>query len=70
MPDWQMWFPEGDDPRHGTSDDPRLVLIGVDVHSAVFFEVDKPAPVVLFELVKGFVTGAQPDLGKMHHIGN
>ena len=27
-PDWQAWFPKGDDPRHGTADDPRMVLVG------------------------------------------
>jgi general stress protein 26 len=66
--DWKAWFPEEGDPRHGTPDDPRMVLIGVDVHSAVFFDVTKPAPVVLFELAKGMVTGKEPDIGKMHHI--
>ena len=68
-PDWKMWFAEEGDPRHGTRDDPRMVLIGVNVHAAVFLEMDKPQPVVLFELVKGFVTGEEPDLGQMHHIG-
>lgn len=67
--DWKMWFGEGDDPRHGTPDDPRLTLIGVEVHSAVFLEVDKPQPVVLFEMVKGWVTGTAPDIGKMHRVG-
>ena len=67
-PDWKMWFGEEGDPRHGTPDDPRMVLIGVDVHAAVFLEMDKPQPVVLFELVKGWVTGEEPDLGEMHHI--
>jgi general stress protein 26 len=68
-PDWKMWFAEEGDPRHGTKNDPRMVLIGVDVHAAVFLEMDKPQPVVLFELVKGFVTGEEPDLGEMHRIG-
>ena len=67
-PDWRMWFGEEGDPRHGTPDDPRMVLIGVDVHAAVFLEMDKPQPVVLFELVKGWVTGEEPDLGEMHRI--
>ena len=67
-PDWRMWFGEEGDPRHGTADDPRMVLIGVDVHAAVFLEMDKPQPVVLFELVKGWVTGEEPDLGEMHRI--
>ena len=30
-PDWQAWFPKGEDPRHGTADDPRMVLVGVNV---------------------------------------
>ena len=67
-PDWKAWFQEDGDPRHGTPDDPRLVLIGVDVHSAVFLEVDKPQPVVLFELAKGMMTGKKPDLGTMHRL--
>ena len=67
-PDWQAWFPKEGDPRHGTAEDPRMVLIGVTVHAAAFLEVNKPQPVVLFELVKGFVTGSTPELGEMHHI--
>jgi general stress protein 26 len=66
--DWKVWFPSEGDPRHGTKDDPRMVLIGVDVHAAVFLEVNKPQPVVLFEVVKGWLTGSQPDVGTMHHV--
>jgi general stress protein 26 len=68
-PDWKAWFPKEDDPRHGTADDPRMVLIGVNVHAAVFLEVNKPQPIVLFELVKGYLTGSTPELGEMHHVG-
>jgi general stress protein 26 len=67
-PDWKIWFPEEGDPRHGTADDPRMVLIGVDVHAAVFLEVNKPQPVVLYEVVKGWLTGSEPELGEMHRI--
>ena len=66
--DWKLWFPDEGDPRHGTPDDPRFVLIGVEVHAAVFFELDKPQPVVLYELAKGWLTGDTPDLGKVHRI--
>ena len=66
--DWRAWFPKGEDPRHGTKDDPRMVLIGVDVHAAVFLEVNKPQPVVLFEVVKGWVMGSTPEIGEMHHV--
>jgi general stress protein 26 len=65
-PDWKLWFPDDGDPRHGTVDDPRMVLIGVTVHAAVFLEVNKPRPVVLFEFVKGWVMGTEPTLGDTH----
>jgi hypothetical protein len=45
-----------------------MVLIGVTVHGAVFLEVNKPQPLVLFEVVKGFVTGSTPEIGEMHHV--
>ena len=67
-PDWKVWFPDEGDPRHGTADDPRMVLIGIDIHAAVFLEVNKPQPVVLFEVIKGWVTGSQPDIGEMHEV--
>jgi len=66
--DWKMWFADEGDPRHGTPEDPRLVLIGVTVHAAEFLEVNKPKPAVLFELVKGWLTGTQPDIGEMHSL--
>ena len=66
--DWKAWFGEEGDPRHGTADDPRIVLIGIDVHAAVFLEVNKPKPVVLFELVKGWLTGARVEPGETHEL--
>lgn len=66
--DWKLWFPDEGDPRHGTPDDPRLVLIGVKIHAAVFLEVDKPQPVVPYEIAKGWVTGDTPDLGEVHRL--
>jgi general stress protein 26 len=66
--DWKAWFPDEGDPRHGTADDPRMVLIGVDVHSAVFLEVNKPQPVVLYEIAKGWIFGTDPKIGDMHKI--
>ncbi|MFN7917835.1 MAG: pyridoxamine 5'-phosphate oxidase family protein [Vicinamibacterales bacterium] len=66
--DWKAWFPDEGDPRHGTADDPRMVLIGVDLHAAVYLEVNKPRPVVLYEVVKGWLTGEKPDVGEMHEV--
>ena len=68
QPNWRAWFGDEGGANDGTPDDPRMVLIGVDIHSAVFFEVNKPAPVVLFEIAKGMVTGKEPNVGKMHHV--
>jgi general stress protein 26 len=69
QPDWGVWFPkDGADPRHGTADDPRMVLIGVTVHAAEFLAVDKPRPVILYELAKGWLTGTEPELGEMHAL--
>ena len=67
-PDWALWFPDEGDPRHGTADDPRLVLIGVTVQAAVFLEINKPKPVVVYEMVKGWLTGTEPDIGEMHEL--
>jgi general stress protein 26 len=67
-PDWKAWFGVDGDPRHGTPDDPRIVLIGIDVHAAVFLEVDKPQPVVLYELAKGWLTGEKVELGEVHRV--
>lgn len=64
--DWRLWFPDDGDPRHGTADDPRMVLIGVSIHAAAFLEVNKPKPLFLFEAVKGWLTGTQPELGTTH----
>ncbi len=70
QPDWKMWFAGEGDPRHGTPDDPRMVLIGVTIHGAVFLEVNKPQPVVLYEMVKGWLTGDMPDVGEMRRVGS
>ena len=67
-PDWKVWFGDEGGAQDGTADDPRIVLIGVDVEEATFMEVNKPQPVVLFELVKGFVTGKEPEIGETHEV--
>ena len=65
-PDWKAWFPDGGPGRDGGPDDPRLALIAVDAHSVVYMVSNTPRPVVLFEVVKGMITGSQPDVGETH----
>jgi general stress protein 26 len=67
-PDWSLWFGDGGSEQDGTAEDPRIVLIGVDIESATFMEVTKPQPVILFELVKGLVTGKAPEMGKTQAV--
>jgi general stress protein 26 len=67
-PDWKAWFEDKGGAENGSAEDPRLFLIGVKALSAHFLSVDKPQPVVLFELLKGVVTGKKPDVGKEHAV--
>jgi general stress protein 26 len=66
-PDWKMWF-EGDSKESGTPDDPRIILIAIDVESAVYLKVDKPRLAVFYEVVKGMLTGSTPDLGEAERV--
>ena len=67
-PDWKAWFGDEGGQRDGGPDDPRLALILVEVHSVTYLKVDKPKPLVLFELVKGMVTGSPPNIGKQREV--
>ncbi|MGE5926498.1 MAG: pyridoxamine 5'-phosphate oxidase family protein [Gemmatimonadota bacterium] len=66
--DWKAWFGDMGGERDGGPDDPRLALILVDVESVVYLKLDKPQPVVLFEVVKGMVTGSRPDVGVQREV--
>ena len=70
-PDWKAWFSEDglpDDKRAGTPDDPRMVLIGVRAELATWMTVNKPQPLILLDLVKGMVTGKEPNIGDVHSV--
>jgi general stress protein 26 len=66
--EWRLWFPDRGDSRDGTAQDPRIVLIGVTVHAAEFLEATQPRPVVLYELMHGWLTGTQPATGVVHEL--
>lgn len=68
-PDWKAWFGDEGGERDGGPDDPRLALILVDVHSVTYLKVNKPRPIVLFEVLKGMVTGSPPNVGVERHVG-
>lgn len=66
--DWKAWFGDEGGARDGGPDDPRLALVLVDVESVVYLKVDKPQPVVLFEVVKGMITGTPPNVGVQREL--
>jgi general stress protein 26 len=68
QPDWRAWFGDEGGKLDGTPDDPRIVLIAVKIHLALFLEINKPQPVVLFEVVKGMITGHPPDVGRVRAV--
>jgi general stress protein 26 len=67
-PDWKAWFGDEGGQRDGGPDDPRLALILVEVDSVTYMKVDKPKPLVLFEVVKAMVTGAPPNVAKEREL--
>lgn len=68
-PDWRAWFGDEGGKFDGTPDDRRIILIGIQIDSVVYFEVNKPQPVVLFQVLKGVFTGKAPQIGEMKEIG-
>jgi general stress protein 26 len=67
-PDWKAWFGDQGGERDGGPDDPRIALILVEVHSVTYLKVDKPRPVVLFEVAKAMVTGTPPNVGEQRTV--
>ncbi|HEX8243569.1 MAG TPA: hypothetical protein VF541_08740, partial [Longimicrobium sp.] len=68
QPDWKAWIGDEGGGRDGGPDDPRLTLVLVDAESVVYMKSDTPRPVVLFEVLKGMVTGKQPDVGSVRLV--
>jgi len=63
-PDWKAWFGDEGGARDGGPDDPRLALILVEAQTVEYMVVNKPRPVVLFEVAKALVTGTPPNVGE------
>lgn len=68
QPDWRAWMGEVDDVRDGGPDDPRMALILVEAESVIYMKQEKSKPMVLFEVAKGMITGARPDVGETHKL--
>lgn len=68
QPDWKAWFGAIDEVRDGGPNDPRLALILVDAERVMYLKHSKAKPVILFEVVKGMITGEQPDVGEVKTV--
>jgi general stress protein 26 len=66
--DWKAWFGDQGGDRDGGPNDPRIALIMVEAESATYMKVNKPRPVVLFEVLKGMVTGSRVDIGEVKEV--
>ena len=67
-PDWKAWFGDEGGSRDGGPNDPRFALILIDATSVVYGKRNKPKPLALFEVVKGLVTGSEPDVADIRRI--
>lgn len=68
QPDWKAWLGDEGGDRDGSADDPRIVLVLIEAHSVTYSKKDRPAPLQLFEVAKGIVTGEQPKLADMREL--
>jgi general stress protein 26 len=66
--DWKAWFGDQGGARDGGPDDPRFALLSVDVQSVTYLKVDKPQPLVLFEVARGMLTGTPPNVGVQRDV--
>lgn len=67
-PDWRAWFGDEGGKNDGSADDPRMILIGVRITTAQYLELNKPRAVILFEVVKGMITGSKPNFPETKEI--
>jgi general stress protein 26 len=66
--DWKAWLGDRGGEMDGGPTDPRIALILVDADSAMYMKVNKPKPVILFETLKGMVTGSRPAVGEIREV--
>jgi general stress protein 26 len=66
--DWKAYFGDEGGERDGGPNDPRIALIMVEAETATYMKVNKPKPVILFEVLKGMVTGSRADLGEIREV--
>lgn len=67
-PTWRIWFGDEGGERNGGPEDPRITLIAVEADSVIYMVKDSSAPVVLFEVARGLITGKPAEVGTTRQI--
>jgi general stress protein 26 len=67
-PDWRAWLGDEGGARDGGPDDPRITLVLIEAHSVTYSKKDRPAPLQLFSVAKGIVTGTPPKMADVRSL--
>jgi general stress protein 26 len=67
-PDWRAWLGDEGGARDGGPDDPRITLVLIEAHSVIYSKKDRPAPLQLFSVAKGIVTGTPPKMADVRSL--
>jgi general stress protein 26 len=68
QPDWKAWLGAPGGAQDGSAEDPRIALILVTAESVTYSKKDRPTPVVLFNIVKGMITGEPPKVADLRDV--
>lgn len=66
--DWKAWLGDQGGDNDGGPTDTRIALILVDADHAAYMKVNKARPIILFQALKGIVTGSRPATGEMREV--
>jgi general stress protein 26 len=66
--EWKTWLGDQGGERDGGPTDPRIALILVDADYASYMKANKSRPVILFEVIRSFVTGNRPAVGDVREV--
>ena len=70
QPDWKMWLGDNGGAEDGSAEDPRIALILVSADAVTYSKQDRPTPVVLFNLIKGMITGEPPKIADVREVSS
>jgi general stress protein 26 len=66
--EWKSWLGDQGGERDGGPTDSRIALILVDADYACYMKVNKARPIILFETLKGMVTGSRRVSGEVQEV--